>query len=424
MSTTTHPTILLADEDDVTRAFLADNLTADGYRVLIAPDRAKALALLCTGQPDLIVVDINGQTLELLDAVRCGEGIAGRTDPDVPVIVMSRSADRLQRIRMLERGGDDFVKKPFSYAELRARIGAVLRRSQTTRRGARIVRAGPVVIDVRSREVRVCDRPVELSGTEYRLLVALAGEPHRVFTREELLRGVWGFETFGRTRTLDSHAFRLRRKLCDGGERAAGGQRVGRRLPAVRSAGRRCLLTSPRRRASKASTSSWQRSGRLAPGRRWRARPRSSGYSHRARRRSRRPPARCCTPRPRSSRSTGRCPDCSPSRPGRCSPSPPGLRKPPTSRARGHRTDARSNHDETTRGRELPRRRRRPARARRARDRRRRLAGARHRPRRGQGDRHAGRRPGRPPAGRGDRPRLPEHRRASQAGTCAARSHT
>ena len=85
------PTILLADEDDATRAFLADNLTADGYRVLIAPDRAKALALLCTGQPDLIVVDINGQTLELLDAVRCGEGIAGRTDPDVPVIVMSRS---------------------------------------------------------------------------------------------------------------------------------------------------------------------------------------------------------------------------------------------------------------------------------------------------------------------------------------------
>ena len=216
MSTTTRPTILLADEDDATRAFLADNLTADGYRVLIAPDRAKALALLCTGQPDLIVVDINGQTLELLDAVRCGEGVAGRTDPDVPVIVMSRYADRLQRIRMLERGGDDVVKKPFAYPELRARIGAVLRRSQTTRRGARIVRAGPVVIDVRSREVRVCDRPVELSATEYRLLVALAGEPHRVFTREELLRGVWGFETFGRTRTLDSHAFRLRRKLCDG----------------------------------------------------------------------------------------------------------------------------------------------------------------------------------------------------------------
>ena len=125
MSTTT-PTILLAEEHDATRAFLADNLTADGYRVLVAPDRAKALALLSTAHPDLIVVDINGQTLELLDAIRSGEGIAGRADPDTPMIVLSRDADRLQRIRMLERGGDDVVRKPFAYPELRARIAAVL----------------------------------------------------------------------------------------------------------------------------------------------------------------------------------------------------------------------------------------------------------------------------------------------------------
>ena len=80
MSTTTS-TILLAEEHDATRAFLADNLTADGYRVLIAPDRAKALALLSTAHPDLILVDVNGQTLELLDAIRSGEGLAGRADP-------------------------------------------------------------------------------------------------------------------------------------------------------------------------------------------------------------------------------------------------------------------------------------------------------------------------------------------------------
>jgi DNA-binding response OmpR family regulator len=217
MSTTTDATILLAEEDDCTRAFLHENLSADGYRVLVAPDRAKALALLSTAHPDLIVVDVNGQTLELLDTVRSGEGIAGRADPDTPVIVLSRDADRLHRVRMLERGGDDVVKKPFAYPELRARIAAVLRRSRTPR-GARILRAGPVVIDVRSREVRVCERRVELSATEYQLLLALAGEPHRVFTREELLRSVWGYQTFGRTRTLDSHACRLRRKLCDGGE--------------------------------------------------------------------------------------------------------------------------------------------------------------------------------------------------------------
>ena len=150
MSDTTEATILLAEEHDVTRVFLQDNLSADGYRVLVAPDRAKALALLSTAHPDLLVVDVNGQTLELLDAVRSGEGVAGRADPDTPMIVLSRDADRLQRIRLLERGGDDVVKKPFAYPELRARIGAVLRRSQTTGRGRRIVRAGPVVIDVRS----------------------------------------------------------------------------------------------------------------------------------------------------------------------------------------------------------------------------------------------------------------------------------
>ena len=105
---TTEVTILLAEEDDCTRAFLHENLSADGYGVLVAPDRAKALAPLSTAHPDLIVVDVNGQTLELLDTVRAGEGIAGRADPDTPMIVLSRDADSLQRIRLLERGGDEW----------------------------------------------------------------------------------------------------------------------------------------------------------------------------------------------------------------------------------------------------------------------------------------------------------------------------
>jgi DNA-binding response OmpR family regulator len=213
MSTNTRATILLADEDDSSRVFLEDNLTADGYRVLSAEDRAKAIAMLMTQDPDLILVDVNGETLGLIDAVRSGEGIGGRADPDTPMIVMSHEADRLQRIRLLERGGDDVVEKPFSYPELRARIGAVLRRSQAARRGRNVLRAGPVTIDVHAREVRVGGRRVELSATEYQLMLVLAAEPHRVFTREQLLRSVWGFQTFGRTRTLDSHVSRLRQKL-------------------------------------------------------------------------------------------------------------------------------------------------------------------------------------------------------------------
>ena len=216
MSPTTS-TILVAEENDATRAFLADQLTADGYRVLVAPDRAKALALLSTAHPDLILLDVNGRTLELLDAIRSGEGLAGRADPDTPLIVLSRDANRLQRIRVLDRGGDDVVRKPFAYPELRARVAAVLRRSET-RRSARILRVGPISIDLRSREVRVTDRPVELTAKEYDLLVTLAGEPTRVFTRAELLSAVWGQRTFGHTRTLDSHASRLRRKLCGEGE--------------------------------------------------------------------------------------------------------------------------------------------------------------------------------------------------------------
>ncbi|HWJ50732.1 MAG TPA: DNA-binding response regulator, partial [Solirubrobacteraceae bacterium] len=118
----------------------------------------------------------NGRTLELLDAIRSGEGLAGRADPDTPLIVLSRDADRLQRIRVLERGGDDVVRKPFAYPELRARITAVLRRSEM-RRSTRIMRAGPILIDVRARDVRVADRTVELSAKEYDLLVILASEP-------------------------------------------------------------------------------------------------------------------------------------------------------------------------------------------------------------------------------------------------------
>ena len=216
---TTSQTILLAEEDDVTRRFLADNFTADGYHVLVAHDRAKALALLSVNQPDLIVIDVNGDTLEVLDAVRAGEGLAGRVDPDTPMIVLTAHGDRLHRIRVLERGGDDIIAKPFSYPELRARIVAVLRRSDRRRR-PRTLSAGSLRIDLSSREVTVADRPVRLSGTEYDLLVTLAGEPTRVFTRAELLRDVWGYPSATRTRTLDSHAYRLRRKLSgEGGER-------------------------------------------------------------------------------------------------------------------------------------------------------------------------------------------------------------
>jgi DNA-binding response OmpR family regulator len=209
-------TILLAEEDPRTRAFLQDNLSADGYLVLAADDREQALALLCTKHPDLVVVDINGETLALVDAVRAGDGVASKIDPDTPIIVLSRRQDHLQQIRLLERGGDDVVSKPFSYPELRARIAALLRRAQTRVR-PQTLRAGVLSIDLSAHEVRVADRRVEVLPTEYRLLVTLAREPARVFTKAELLREAWGFRCSVHTRTVESHAHRLRRKLADAG---------------------------------------------------------------------------------------------------------------------------------------------------------------------------------------------------------------
>jgi DNA-binding response OmpR family regulator len=209
MTKTSH-TILLVEADDATRSFLQDNLSYDGYRISAAEDRAKAIALLSVEQPQLIIVDVNGHTLELLDDIRSGERLA--VDPDTPIIVLSHQPDDIHRIRVLDRGGDDIIAKPFSYPELRARVAAVLRRAEY-RRHRRQLRFGPLTIDLAARQVRLGEEPVDLATKEYELLVALASDPHRVFTREELLRNVWGYRT--PSRTVDSHAHRLRQRLSD-----------------------------------------------------------------------------------------------------------------------------------------------------------------------------------------------------------------
>jgi DNA-binding response OmpR family regulator len=133
------------------------------------------------------------------------------------VIVVSGRSGEADRLRGFEAGADDYIAKPFHYPELLARVTAVLRRRIGRRRGP--IRVGDLAIDPVTRGVRVGGRQVELANKEYVLLRTLASEPHRVFTKEELLRDVWGFKSMGRTRTLDSHASRLRRKLDPDGIR-------------------------------------------------------------------------------------------------------------------------------------------------------------------------------------------------------------
>ena len=137
-----------------------------------------------------------------------------------PVIVLGREeADSVDCIHALRRGCDDYVTKPFEYQELVERIRAVLRRAAP--RTGEVVEAPPVRIDTRTRDVRVDGVRMQLAQKEYQLLLRLAREPERVFTKAELLQDVWGYRTIGRTRTLDSHASRLRRKLREAGSPAA-----------------------------------------------------------------------------------------------------------------------------------------------------------------------------------------------------------
>jgi DNA-binding response OmpR family regulator len=205
--------ILLAEATDASRVFLADNLSADGYDVAPVADHQAALGELERGVIDLVVVDVNGHTLALLDTIRDDDNQLDGTASDVPVIVLTSHGEQLHRVRLLERGADDVIAKPYSYGELRARITAVLRRT-APRRPAPMIVAGDLRVDLHQRQVTVHGQPVRVSDTEYRLLCALGAEPTRVFTRAELMRSVWGYAADARTRTLDTHTYRLRAKLA------------------------------------------------------------------------------------------------------------------------------------------------------------------------------------------------------------------
>jgi DNA-binding response OmpR family regulator len=208
-------TILIVEDHVTTRRFLADNLSADGYEPLEADCVREARRVMASRSPDLAILDLNlpdRDGLELLREVREADTLLSRIDPNLPMLVLSGRCGELDRIRGFERGCDDYLVKPFSYPELRARIAALLRRSHARVRAGRL-QVGPLELDPLGRAVWLHGVPVHLSKREYALLRALAEEPTRVFTREELLRDVWGFKSMGTTRTLDSHASRLRKKL-------------------------------------------------------------------------------------------------------------------------------------------------------------------------------------------------------------------
>lgn len=221
MNDETRATILVVEDDPATRTFLADNLTADGYEVLVTGCCTEAWHLLGTKFPDMTLLDVelpDLSGLDLLARVRGADGVASRVDRDAPVILVSGRTAELDRVRGFDRGADDYLCKPFSYVELRGRIEAVLRRADGRRRTSRL-RVGDLEVDPVERSVRLHGEVVDLSQKEFALLRVLATDPTRVYTKEELLKTVWGFRSYGTTRTLDSHCCRLRGKLGRFGER-------------------------------------------------------------------------------------------------------------------------------------------------------------------------------------------------------------
>jgi DNA-binding response OmpR family regulator len=210
--------VLLAEPEPETHQLLARHLADDGFDVVTAPDAPAALELAEQARPDLVLLDALRSRVRALDVCRrLREGEPGRSwNRRVPVIVLGpEDADAIDRVRAFDRGCDDYVVRPFVYDELLARMRALLRRSSPPRE---VLEADGITIDQVTRRVTVHGRRVALAGKEYELLVALAADPTRVFTKDELLRDVWGFRSRARTRTLDSHASRLRRKLAGGSD--------------------------------------------------------------------------------------------------------------------------------------------------------------------------------------------------------------
>lgn len=206
--------VVVCEDDTMTLDLLCDHLSADRFGVLPAPSASDALRLCRFNQPDLLLLDLSlpdASGLDVLREIREADGVESRFDPDLPVIVLTgRSADT-DRVRGLDSGADDYMAKPFRYEELRARISAVLRRRASRREGP--IRVGDLILDPIGRRVTIHGEDIPLAKKEFALLRILVSDPTRVFSKEELMQQVWGFGGSDRTRTLDSHASRLRRKL-------------------------------------------------------------------------------------------------------------------------------------------------------------------------------------------------------------------
>jgi DNA-binding response OmpR family regulator len=200
--------LVVDDEPEIVR-ILRDYLERAGFTVLTAADGASAVTAARRHKPDLIVLDLTLPTLDGLDVAR-----ALRREGEVPIIMLTARTEEADRVSGLELGADDYVTKPFSPREVVARVRAVLRRTDARQLQGDVVRVGESIeLDVPRMETMVAGRRIELTATEFELLLYMARQPGRVFTRAQLLDAVRGVAVESYERAIDAHVKNIRRKI-------------------------------------------------------------------------------------------------------------------------------------------------------------------------------------------------------------------
>lgn len=204
------PKVLLIEDEPSQRALLAYNLQAEGFEIVEAGDGEEGLLLVEEEAPDLILLD---WMLPGLSGIEVCRRLKTRTETRaLPVIMLSARSEEVDRVRGLETGADDYMVKPYSLAELMARVRAHLRRSRPVTVGERL-EWQDIVLDAETHRVTRGEAMLKLGPTEFRLLTTFMERPGRVWSREQLLDRVWGRDIYVDTRTVDVHVGRLRKAL-------------------------------------------------------------------------------------------------------------------------------------------------------------------------------------------------------------------